>query len=277
MTSGDSIPYVSMTDILFAKQWSNTDAKYFMSHWVPTCAWISLAYVVVVFGGQRIMKNRQPFDLQNFVGFWNLGFSIFSAIDLYFLGPELYNSIKNTGFFGSYCYNGEYYTGEISGYWGWIFVMSKLPELGDTILLILRKKPVIFMHWYHHALTFYYAALTYSESQAWARWSLVMNLFVHTIMYFYFGTSAFGKRYPNIVRQFITSIQLIQFIISCGIFSHLVYIMSFGNVENCNTSWNVLIIGGFMYVSYLYLFAQFFYKAYIAPKKVSAKVSKKSN
>uniref|UniRef100_A0A0N5CDM4 Elongation of very long chain fatty acids protein n=1 Tax=Strongyloides papillosus TaxID=174720 RepID=A0A0N5CDM4_STREA len=276
MAKNSSVPYVSMTDILFSDQWSNTDAKYFMSHWVPTCGWISLAYVVVVFVGQRIMKNRDAFDLQKVVGLWNLGFSLFSAIDLYFLLPELIWSINNLGFFGSYCYNAEYYTNQTTGYWGWMFVMSKLPELGDTMLLILRKKPVIFMHWYHHALTFYYAALTYSESQAWARWSLVMNLFVHTIMYFYFGTSALGKRYPNAFRQFITSIQLIQFIISVGIFSHLVYIMTLGNVEGCNTSWNVLALGGVMYLSYLYLFAKFFYKAYIAPKKVSDKKSKKN-
>lgn len=276
MMTNSSIPYVSMTDILFAEKWSNIEAKHFMSHWVPTCAWISIAYVFIVFIGQRIMKNREPFDLQNVVGIWNLGFSLFSAIDLYFLLPELITSIRDFGLFSSYCYSTTYYTDQTTGFWGWMFVMSKLPELGDTMLLILRKKPVIFMHWYHHALTFYYAALTYSESQGWARWSLVLNLFVHTIMYFYFGTSAFGKKYPNSFRQFITSIQLIQFIISLGIFSHLVYLMSLGNIEQCNTSWNVLAIGGVMYLSYLYLFAKFFYKAYIAPKKVSGKKSKKN-
>ncbi|VDN29429.1 unnamed protein product [Cylicostephanus goldi] len=56
--------------------------------------------------------------------------------------------------------------------------MSKAPELGDN-MSVLRKMPTIFMHWYHHAMTFVYAAITYSH-QAWAQWSLTLNLTVHT-------------------------------------------------------------------------------------------------
>lgn len=51
-------------------------------------------------------------------------------------------------FTGSYCFNANYYTDPLTGYWGWMFVMSKAPELGDTMFLILRKRPVIFLHWY---------------------------------------------------------------------------------------------------------------------------------
>ncbi len=84
---------------------------------------------------------------------------------------------------GSYCDNARYYLDPFTGYWGWLFVMSKTPELGDSLFLVLRKRPLIFMHWYHHALTFLYGQVTYAEEQAWCRWSLAMNLIVHTIMY----------------------------------------------------------------------------------------------
>lgn len=97
--------------------------------------------------------------------------------------PELVWVLKNMGFVSSYCANASHYTGADSGYWGWMFTMSKALELGDTLFLILRKRPVIFLHWYHHAMTFTFSQITYNELQAWARWGAILNLIVHTIMY----------------------------------------------------------------------------------------------
>ena len=35
----------------------------------------------------------------------------------------------------------------VSGFWTFMFVLSKVPELGDTIFIVLRKQPLIFLHW----------------------------------------------------------------------------------------------------------------------------------
>jgi hypothetical protein len=35
----------------------------------------------------------------------------------------------------------------VSGFWALMFVLSKVPELGDTIFIVLRKQPLIFLHW----------------------------------------------------------------------------------------------------------------------------------
>ncbi|CAI4224528.1 unnamed protein product [Auanema sp. JU1783] len=255
----------TFNDVFFG-QWSLPKTDSFMSEFVPLSFKLAVFYIISIFVGQRIMKNRKEYKLDNVLAIWNFMFSIFSGIAAYKLIPELVSVFIKDGFVGSYCNNHTYYTDPSTGFWGWMFVMSKLPELGDTLFLVLRKRPVIFMHWYHHAATFVYAEMTYAEHQAWARWSLALNLTVHTIMYFYFGIRALKIRTPGLVAKFITTIQIAQFVISCYIFGHLVYIKSFDVIPSCAVSWNVLLIGGVMYLSYLYLFAQFFYRAYIVKK-----------
>ena len=46
---------------------------------------------------------------------------------------------------------------KVSGFWATMFVLSKVPELGDTIFIVLRKQPLIFLHWYHHATVLVYS------------------------------------------------------------------------------------------------------------------------
>ncbi|CAB3405814.1 unnamed protein product [Caenorhabditis bovis] len=262
----------TFSDVML-KPWNLQQTDSFMSTFIPLSYKIAVAYLVVIFVGQKIMKNHKPFELQGLLAAWNFMFSIFSGIAAYKLIPELVGVFAKDGFVASYCQNESYYTDPSTGFWGWAFVMSKAPELGDTMFLVLRKKPVIFMHWYHHALTFVYAIITYSEHQAWARWSLALNLTVHTVMYFYFGVRALNIQTPRPVAKFITTIQIIQFIISCYIFGHLVFIKSYDLVPGCAVSWNVLSIGGIMYLSYMYLFAEFFYNAYIKKRNPKSKTN----
>ncbi|KJH42817.1 GNS1/SUR4 family protein [Dictyocaulus viviparus] len=269
-------PGVGLADVLFGS-WNleNTDA--FMSYWVQTSHKITVVYLLTIYLGQKFMRDKEPLELDGTLATWNFVFSLFSGVAAYKLIPELLDTFLKKWFRwrkvvpGTYCNNNEFYTDASTGFWGWLFVMSKAFELGDTIFLILRKKPVIFMHWYHHALTFTYATITYSEHQAWARWSLTLNLVVHTIMYFYFGVRALKFNTPRTVAKFITTIQIVQFVISCYIFAHLLIIKMYDQVPNCAVSWNVLSVGGVMYLSYLFLFAEFFYKAYIkqrSPTKI---------
>uniref|UniRef100_A0A0K0D3T6 Elongation of very long chain fatty acids protein n=1 Tax=Angiostrongylus cantonensis TaxID=6313 RepID=A0A0K0D3T6_ANGCA len=257
-----SLSSVGLTDILF-HPWDLERTDTFMSNWISTSYKITVAYLLAIYLGQKFMRSKKPLEIDGTLAMWNFMFSLFSAVAASKLVPELFETLRNDGFVGSYCNNNKFYTDASTGFWGWAFVMSKAPELGDTMFLILRKRPVIFMHWYHHALTFVYAAITYSEHQAWARWSLALNLIVHTIMYFYFGVRALKFDTPRPVAKFITTIQIVQFVISCYIFAHLIIIKTYNQIPDCAVSWNVLSIGGLMYLSYLYLFAEFFYKAYI--------------
>jgi hypothetical protein len=45
---------------------------------------------------------------------------------------------------------GDYYLFGPTGVWMALFCLSKIPELMDTVFLVIRKRPVIFLHWWHH-------------------------------------------------------------------------------------------------------------------------------
>jgi len=261
-------------EIFTSSTWDLRRTQLWMDEWVPTSFKVTAAYLLVLYVGIKLMRKREAFHLDTPLAIWNLAFSLFSLCGTVRLLPELIWAVKNLGIVGSYCDNAEYYDDPYTGYWGWLFVISKAPELGDSLFLVLRKRPVIFMHWYHHALTFLYAQITYSKQQAWCRWALALNLMVHTVMYFYFFLRAIKVRTPPVVSQFITTIQIVQFVISCAIFGHMFHIKATGSVPDCKCDWNVLLMGGAMYLSYLYLFAQFFYQAYIAKKSPTKIVSK---
>jgi hypothetical protein len=78
-------------------------------------------------------------------------------------------------------------------YWGlYIYYLSKYPELLDTVILVLKKKNVIFLHWYHHSsvilLCWYWMYTRVSFGVA----PLLLNTFVHIFMYWYYFASSLG-------------------------------------------------------------------------------------
>lgn len=61
---------------------------------------ITVAYLAMVYFGQKMMRNKAAFELDRLLAVWNFSFSIFSAIAAYRLIPELLWAFKNLGFVG---------------------------------------------------------------------------------------------------------------------------------------------------------------------------------
>lgn len=93
-------------------------------------------------------------------------------------------------------------------FWAWAFVLSKVMELGDTIFIVLRKQPLIFLHWYHHITVLLYSWYSYSEYIAPSRWYITINFLIHSFMYTYYGLKALRYRIPKPVAVGITSLQV---------------------------------------------------------------------
>lgn len=151
--------------------------------------------------------------------------------------------------------------------WYTLIIMSKLWELGDTVFLILRKRPVIFLHSYHHVLTFIYSFYAFPFDKGCDRWGAGMNFIVHSVMYSYFLLRALKVPLPRIMTMSVTSVQVLQFLIGSAITGRVftIVVLNISPIP-CVCPKEISIFNTSMYFSYLFLFAHFFYCAYIVKK-----------
>jgi hypothetical protein len=73
-----------------------------------------------------------------------------------------------------------------------LFIYSKIPELLDTIFMVMRGKPVIFLHWFHHVTVLMYCWHSFHVMIGPGVWFAAMNYSVHSVMYFYFFCTNVG-------------------------------------------------------------------------------------
>merc|ERR1712115_131926 len=229
-------------------------------HWVSVCTWTGFIYVLLVFSGQAWMSSRPAYQLRNLLAAWSAFLAIFSIIGFLRVLPEFLHTLTYGGLYKSICDPSFIHSNKVSGYWTWLFTLSKMPELGDTVFIVLRKQQLIFLHWYHHLTVLVYVFYCFSQFTSCARLFMTMNYFVHSLMYTYFALRAMRVRVPKVVAMIITSLQLVQMVVGCA-----VNYFAFKFKENgmpCAVSDNYLFYSSLMYSSYFVLFARFFYKAY---------------
>lgn len=231
-------------------------------------------YLVGIFGGQYYMKDKKPYDLKFPLAYWNLFLAIFSFIGmvrtvptlLYFMTQMTMKEISCTPYWTTHG------AGEV-GLWCAAFAASKFFELFDTMFIVLRKKNLMFLHWYHHVtvLLFTYYACFFEHA---GFFFVGMNYTVHSFMYFYYYLMAF-KAIPKWFKpQWITMGQISQMIVgvTTGLASY--YYKFYGT---CPGASKELIIAGFiMYSSYLYLFVKFAVNRFILKKPAGKKPLKKT-
>jgi elongation of very long chain fatty acids protein 4 len=109
-------------------------------------------YLVFVIFGPKFMENRQPMNLKRFIIVYNFVMVIVST----YMSIEFFL----TSFLMGYSYSCQgvdwsYSTDPLSMRLvniSWLFFLSKVIELADTVFFILRKKnnQVTFLHVYHH-------------------------------------------------------------------------------------------------------------------------------
>lgn len=259
---------------------------------------VAAVYISVVHAGPRVLPRllgSKPMPgLNTIVAAWNLFFSIASTIGFCYCAPNLFRVLTMTdrelpglapkkdrvtgvwdmqphvrgGLFTSLCYwNRNIFEDGTTAFWLVTFNLSKIPELMDTVFLLLKNKPVPFIHWYHHVSVMLFCWHAHVSGISNGLGFAVMNLWVHSIMYFYYFMCACGQR--KLVRPFaafVTLLQIAQMFTGMTLILYTTYLY-IANPGRCDTTVSSLAFGTGMYFSYILLFVKLFRDNYILKKR----------
>lgn len=268
---------------------------------IPIC--LAFMYVTFVFISPKFIDEKLTGFFANsevlkcFLTIWNLFFSVFSCLGFFYSLPFLHKMVlgrpiqglamkknrvtgvlepaptnMNGSLMTSLCYwNANVFQDGMAAFWLLAFDLSKIVEMMDTVFLILKGKKVLFLHWYHHLtvmLFCWHAHVTYISN---GLWFAVMNMGIHTIMYFYYFCFSCGlSKLVKPFAQFITFLQIVQMVAGlvlqvCTLYYYIRLRWEnsvLNNGANCDTNALSLLFGLIMYGSYFVLFIAFFVRAY---------------
>ncbi|GMR46967.1 hypothetical protein PMAYCL1PPCAC_17162, partial [Pristionchus mayeri] len=211
----------------------------------------------------RVMEGRLALNLKWPLVIWNSALAVFSMIGTIRMGEEIIHVVSTYPIIDSISYGLDPY--QPAAFWGLCFAFSKFFELVDTIFVVLRKKKLIFLHWYHHAIVLVYVWHAVKDSTAAGRWFVFMNYFVHSLMYAYYAVSAVGIRLPRSLCMTITFLQTAQMFIGVAI-SFIVFYCKMEGMTVQHTYENLYFCFA-IYVSFAVLFSNFFNKSYLKEEK----------
>jgi elongation of very long chain fatty acids protein 6 len=247
---------------------------------VPTVAIVG--YLLFCYFGQKIMANRTAFGLNGSLAAWNLFLALFSLWGALRMVPHTLWMMHNYTFEETICTPAYLTYGcGAAGFAVQMFCLSKLPELVDTVFIVLRKKPLIFLHWYHHVTVLAFCWNAYVTESGAGHYFASMNYTVHAVMYFYYYLQAIKAVPKNFPSWIITIMQISQMIAGTGIVIASIYYYRYGGRKYapgaCSNNESNLIAGGVIYASYLYLFVEFAVKRFVFGIKEEPKKAKKLN
>jgi len=238
----------------------------FMDSVWPT-VYLTLTYLFLICGlGPKIMEKRKPFVLKEFMITYNFTMVVLSI----YIWVSIFIGITRRNYswvctpITSYSTDAEEM--RIAGALWW-FYFSKFIEYTDTIIFILRKKnsQISFLHVYHHASMFplWWIGMKWvAGGQSFL--PAMLNSFIHTIMYTYYGLSACGPKLQPYLwwKRYLTKLQLAQFFICLGCCILSLY------VECEFPVWMHYALVAYAF-SLILLFFNFYIQAYIKGKRLT--------
>ncbi|KAF8356186.1 hypothetical protein PRIPAC_97809 [Pristionchus pacificus] len=237
----------------------------------------------------RYKAKRPAFELKWPLFTWNATLALFSLLGFIRLSEEFAHVLRTYPQLDSISYTADPL--EPIGLWCFCFGASPrfargrggietrqesgdcltFLELFDTVFIVLRKKKLIFLHSYHHAVVLVVVWHALKEAAASGRWFILMNYGVHSLMYAYYALAAVGVRMPRAVSMVLTTLQTAQMFTGVAI-SFIVFYWKLQR-RIMQQSFENLFLCFAVYVSFAVLFSNFFNKSYLAEKEPKAKAA----
>eukprot|EP01112_Ceratiomyxa_fruticulosa_P016362 TRINITY_DN4929_c0_g1_i1.p1 TRINITY_DN4929_c0_g1~~TRINITY_DN4929_c0_g1_i1.p1 ORF type:complete len:234 (+),score=29.25 TRINITY_DN4929_c0_g1_i1:325-1026(+) len=200
---------------------------------VPIIAGAS--YLAVIFLLQLYMKNREPIKLKEFAPIHNMFLCIASMVMFVSIVNEMVPFTYHNGIYQAVCDPKRVHSskGPVV-FWLYVFYLSKIYEFLDTILQVLRKKSLQFLHVYHHVTTFYLCWIGMEHQVPYQWLDAALNAGVHIVMYHFYYMSEQGKTVWW--KKYITKMQIVQFI--TDLFFHIYWMVAKARYpEDCQGTW----------------------------------------
>ncbi|NXS02610.1 ELOV6 protein, partial [Oxylabes madagascariensis] len=225
----------------------------------------SAIYFILVFGIRHVMKERRPFNLRAPLTLWSFSLTLFSFVAACRIWKQMAFLLLTKGFKQSVC-SKSFYVHPVSKLWIYLFAMSKFVELGDTLFIVLRKKKLTFVHWYHHLLTMVISWYSYKSMTVGLGWNASLNLVVHCVTYSYYTVTAMGIRVPRSIAMLVTTAQMVQM---TGFVITGIFVFFWKDDKSCQITWPMLLTALGLYTTLLALFCNFFVKTYLSSTQKS--------
>jgi len=245
---------------IFTQGWAFTD--------FTTAATIIISYVAFVFIGTKVMKTggvpaMDPYPIKFIYNVSQIFLCSYMSIEAALLA---YRS--------SYTLHCNDYINDNPPIANilWLFYISKIWDLWDTIFIVIGKKwrQLSFLHVYHHASIIFVCWFNINlQYDGDVFLTIFLNSFIHTIMYTYYficmhtKDTKTGKHLPIWWKSSLTMLQMIQFM-TMMVQATAQYLFS----GECTAHNSAVTAFYFYYVLLMLgLFLNFFVVNYIKPKK----------
>ncbi|XP_023210229.1 elongation of very long chain fatty acids protein 6-like [Centruroides sculpturatus] len=254
----------------FEALFTTENAKHFVKRYWSYTFHISAIYLLVIYFLRQFMKSRSAFDLRRVNIIWNGILALFSICFTIRVAPILMYEYRNFDFIFILCDKLFIQSIPRFTFWALLFLFSKILELGDTLLIVLRKRRLMFLHWYHHVVTLVLVWFISYREVSIGIVAGVINGLVHSFMYLYFTVKAMNIRIPTFVAMFITAIQTLQMMLMASFTIWMYWRLI--NKQECDSSKDELEYIFLVYLSYLFLFIYLFYNSYIRFSTIKKKI-----